>query len=303
MLKGVGPVALRLIGASPDVMSETQADTVRRVPRLAKSLGAPGAWDEASAAAARQVERATATGTLILGFEDPAFPVLLAQSKDSPYFLWVRGTLAPNPAKTVAVIGTRQPTRHGVLIAERITEFFVKEQWSVVSGLALGCDAIAHRAALAAGGHTVAVLAHGLQTVSPASHRTLAEEIVESGGALLSEFGFGVEPIPQQFVRRDKTQAGLARGVVMVQSDLKGGSLHASRAALSYDRWLAVPVPTSRDIDANEAKIQANLVLTSADSIAKRTLLHCGDRELTLVRSIHSRDDYPSLLSPATASS
>lgn len=296
MLKGVGPVALRLIAATPAFMEETRADTVRRVPRLAKSLEPQGAWEEAAAAAARQVERAEATDTLILGFGERDFPPLLARSKDSPFFLWVRGRLAENPDDSVAIIGTRKPTPHGVLIAERISEYFAKARWSVVSGLALGCDAAAHRATLRAGGHTVAVLAHGLQTVAPTSHRALADEIVESGGALVSEFGFGVDALPAQFVRRDKTQAGLAQGVVMVQSDLQGGSLHASRAAISYGRWLAVPVPTTRDVATNDPKIQANLLLTGSDNAARRSLLQCADEDLRLVRSIHGREDYASLV-------
>ncbi|WP_239709113.1 DNA-processing protein DprA [Luteibacter sp. 9133] len=298
MLKGVGPVALRLIGASPDLLDENMADTVRRVTRLAKSLDGSGSWDKAVGAAARQRDRAEATGTRILGFDEPDFPRLLAASKDAPYFLWVRGRLAPHPEQSVAIIGTRKPTHHGTLIAERISEFFVRHAWSVVSGLALGCDAIAHRAALAAGGHTVAVLAHGLQTVAPASHKGLAEEIIESGGALVSEFAFGVEPIPAQFVRRDKTQAGLARGVVMVQSDVDGGSLHASRAAISYGRWLAVPAPTARDLATDETRVRANVFLAGQDKGAQRSLLHCAYEDLHLLRPLHGKDDYPQLLAP-----
>jgi len=296
MLKGVGPVALRLIAESPVFMDESQAETVRRVPRLSRSLEPQGAWDEAVAAAARQQDRAEATGTRILAFGSPDFPALLARSKDSPFFLWVRGELPPTPEHAVAVIGTRKPTPHGTLIAERVSEYFARARWSVISGLALGCDAAAHRATLRAGGHTIAVLAHGLQTVAPASHKALAEEIVEAGGALVSEFGFGIDALPAQFVRRDKTQAGLAQGVIMIQSDLQGGSLHASRAAISYGRWLAVPVPTSRDLATNDPKIQANLVLTGSDDEARRSLLHCSDKDLRFVRPIHGKEDYGTLI-------
>jgi DNA processing protein len=91
------------------------------------------------------------------------------------------------------------------------------------------------------------VLAHGLQTVAPRQHQSLADDILAGGGALLSEFPFGRPPLPPQFVKRDRTQAGLAQGVVMIQSDVRGGSLHAARAALVYQRWLAVPYPTGKD--------------------------------------------------------
>lgn len=296
MLKGVGPVSLRQIAAVPHFMDESRTDTACRIPKLAKALEPADAWQNAVSAAARQRDRAEDTNTRILGFGEEAFPPLLGASKDSPFFLWVRGSLAPDPSKSAAVIGTRKPTPHGTVIAERVSEYLAHASWSVVSGLALGCDAAAHRAALKAGGHTVAVLAHGLQTVAPASHRGLAEEIVEAGGALVSEFAFGVEPLPAQFVRRDRTQAGLCRGTIMVQSDLAGGSLHASRAAIAYGRWLAIPVPTTRDLATNDAKIQANLVLTGSDRDAQRQLLHCSEEALRLIRPLHGREDYDALL-------
>lgn len=290
MLKGVGPASLRLIADSP---SFTREGTVRRVPRLSRIPGPQGAWDEA---ATRQQDRAESTGTPVLAFGSPDFPALLAKSKDSPFFLWVRGDLPSTPDIAVAVIGTRKPTPHGTLIAERMREYFARARWSVIGGLAFGCDATAHRATLRAGGHTIAVLAHGLQTVAPASHKALAEETVEAGDALVSEFGFGIDALPAQFIRRNKTQAGLAHGVIMIQSDIKGESPHAARAVISYGRWLAMPVPTSRDLATNDPKIQANLVLTSSDDEARRSLLHCGDKDLRFVRPIQGKEDYDTLI-------
>src|SRR5690606_3807633 len=140
-------------------------------------------------------------------------------------------------------------------------------------GLALGCDAIAHGAALDAGGHTVAVLAHGLQTIAPSTHRRLAEDILNKGGALVSQYPFGRGVIPQQFAQRDKTQAGMAQGVVLIQSDVQGGSLHASPAAIESGRWLAVPYPTESDRSAGAAKIKANLVLADGPPAARMELL------------------------------
>jgi len=296
MLKGVGPAALRLIATSSNLLEENRADVVSRVPRLAKLQISEANWLDAVELAQRQRERAELTDVKILSQADPSFPSLLSSTKDAPFFLWIKGRLSENPKKSVAVIGTRKPTHHGELIAQRITSYLVSHGVSVVSGLALGCDATAHRAALAANGHTVAVLAHGLQTISPSSHKVLAEEIIESGGALVSEFAFGVEPIPAQFVRRDRTQAGLSRGVVMVQSDWNGGSLHASRAAISYGRWLAVPFPTERDRDARESKIQANLTLSSGTEAEKLELLKCNRQDLKHLIVLFQKEDYPSLL-------
>jgi DNA processing protein len=105
-----------------------------------------------------------------------------------------------------------------------LTRYWAEKGWSIVSGLALGCDAIAHRTAVEVRAHTVAVLAHGLHTIAPAQHRKLPEDILEAGGALESEFPFGKAPLPAQFAKRDRTQAGLAQAVLPIQSDLTGGS-------------------------------------------------------------------------------
>jgi len=223
------------------------------------------------------------------------YPALLKLTPDRPFFLYILGHLAQRQSKTVAVIGTRNPTNHGGIIAERLTSFLVEDGWSIVSGLALGCDAIAHKTALAKGGHTIAVLAHGLQTIAPAQHERLSQEIVAKGGALVTEYGFGIKPYPPQFVKRDRIQAGLAQGVVMIQSDLDGGSLHASRASIEYKRFLAVPKPTDRDVSNYEKQIQTNLILCGSDCSAKMNLLKCNSSALDRVIVVNDKDDYPQL--------
>jgi DNA protecting protein DprA len=211
----------------------------------------------------------------------------------------VKGNLAPQPEKSVAVIGTREPTAHGELIARRIAKFFAEQGWSIVSGLAIGCDALAHKAALEHGAHTVAVLAHGLQTIAPSRHKGLAQEILDSGGALITEYRYGQGIQKQQYVKRDRIQAGIAQGVVMVQSDLVGGSLHASRASVEYGRWLAVPIATDRDREYGEPKVQANLLLANGDDRERSSLLRCSTQDLRRVFILRSRDDYVQLLTNA----
>ncbi|MCY1306147.1 DNA protecting protein DprA [compost metagenome] len=114
---------------------------------------------------------------------------------------------------------------------------------------------------------------------------------------MVSEYPFGTKPQPQFFVKRDRTQAGLAQGVVMVQSDIKGGSLHASRAALDYGRWLAVPYPTEEDIENKEPKIQANLTMANGGSAEKLGLLRCSNFDLERLNIIRGKDDYDKLIS------
>jgi DNA processing protein len=190
------------------------------------------------------------------------------------------------------VIGTREPTRHGEIIAERVTSYYAAQRWSIVSGLALGVDALAHRATLSAGGHTVAVLAHGLDTVAPKNHTALAQEILAKDGALVTEYPYGTRPYGPQFVKRDRIQAGLAAAVVLIQTDLRGGSLHASRAALEYGRVLAYPVPTEADIAREEPKIQGVLLIDRGEPSEVAAFLKCKAPALSRVRPLRSRDDY-----------
>jgi DNA processing protein len=296
MLSGVGPATLRRV-VSQCLESAPIVELTQRIPAIAKALVVPSAWERAQELAQEQCDAAQKAGAYIISALDEGYPALLSATKDDPFILFVKGTLFQTPEKSVAIIGTRQPTKHGEMITRRITDFFCSQRWSVVSGLALGCDGIAHRAAIEAGGHTVAVLAHGLQTVSPSQHRKLAEEILSSGGALVSEYRFGQGAMPNQFVKRDRTQAGLSRGVVMIQSDLKGGSLHASRAALDYERWLAVPYPTAADQQANEPKIQANLMIANSGAdIDRANLLKCHISRLSKVIVLRAREEYPQLV-------
>lgn len=297
MLSGVGPATLRRV-VSHGLVSAPIIELTQRIPAIAKAVAVPSAWELAQELAQKQRDAAEKAGAYIISALDEGYPALLSATKDDPFILFVKGTLSKTPEKSVAIIGTREPTKHGEMITRRITDFFCGQRWSVVSGLALGCDGIAHRAAIEAGGHTVAVLAHGLQTVAPSQHRKLAEEILNSGGALVSEYRFGQGALPTQFVKRDRTQAGLAQGVVMIQSDLKGGSLHASRAALDYERWLAVPYPTATDELANEPKIQANLMIANSDAdIDRANLLKCHLSRLSKVIVLRAREDYPRLVS------
>lgn len=301
MLRGIGPATLRKMAGMVNFETATPESMSYQFPANSTILRDGQAWKEALAEAEKQVEEAERYSARILSPLDPDYPTLLAATKDDPFLLFVRGTLAPNPAKSVAVIGTREPTKHGVLIAQRITQYFVEQGWSVVSGLAKGCDAIAHQSTLEHGGHTVAVLAHGLHTVAPKTNARLAEDILDKGGALVAEYRFGVEPRPEFFVKRDRIQAGLAQGVVMIQSDLKGGSLHASRAALDYGRWLATPYPTDQDRHNQEPKIQANLTLADGSTQSLMELLRCPATAIEKLIILRGREDYSRMTATSTA--
>lgn len=292
MLKGVGPAALKKVAGLNRSWELPIQDVGRAIPSIGKALEADdSSWERASEQAEQQIEAATKHHARILSPLDVDYPQLLLATKDDPFLLYVKGSLAKDPTKSVAIIGTREPTPTGEEVAKRITQVFVEQGWSIVSGLAIGCDAIAHKTALKFKGHTVAVLAHGLQTIAPTRHKGLAQEILDAGGALVSEYRFGQDVQPQQYVKRDRTQAGLAQGVVMIQSDVKGGSLHASRAALDYTRWLAVPYPTPKDLHNEEPKVQGNLLIADGPTPERASLLRCTVSALDRVRVLRDRHD------------
>lgn len=296
-LRQIGPAKLRALVISRCLDKlELGSDEATGVPAVDKALAEPGAWRKAQEDAVRQIEAAHSIGARILSVLDSDFPSELARSSDNPFLIYVQGCLPDADRPAIAVIGTREPTRHGQIIAARITKYLQEHQRSVLSGLAIGCDTVAHETCLRAGGHTIAVLAHGLHTIAPAANRGLAEDILASGGALVSEYEFGVEPSAPQFVRRDLTQAGLSTGVIMIQSDLKGGSLHASRAALKYGKWLAVPYPTIADRNAAAPKIRANLQIADGSPGERQELLACSIADLARIRILRSQEDYGALL-------
>ncbi len=299
-IKGVGPAALRNAMGVNNFKTASIDTIANQVPRIASALNnSPNAWDLAEVQANDQVELAKNDGGRILSIMDAEYPKLLKMTKDDPIVLFVKGELtcpSNDSDDFVALIGTREPTPHGEVITARIAEFFIANRWSIVSGLALGCDTVAHERAISLRGHAIAVLAHGLHTISPSRNKALAHAILDQGGALVTEYPYGQGPTPHQFVKRDRTQAGMSRGVVMVQSDLAGGSLHASRASISYGRWLAVPQPTAKDIAQKESKVQANSLISEGSPESICEFLSCDEPALDRVKVIRGRDDYPSLL-------
>ncbi len=297
-IKGIGPATLRKVySAHGQGLTTLDPDALHPLVPASVDLS-PASIDNAYDQAQFQVDKAAIFSAAILSHADPEYPSLLAGSKDDPFLLYVRGTLPRIDQRIIAIVGTRKPTHHGEVIAQRIARYCAEQNVSVVSGLALGCDAVAHQSTVQHGGHTIAVLAHGLHTVAPQENTPLADAILASGGAWVSQFPFGTDPIPANFVKRDRIQAGLAQGVVLVQSGMTGGSLHASRAALRSGRYLAAVHPTDTDLASNTHSIRATRLLTDAcvPQHDKAELLKCDEAQLALVKVIRTRDDYPLLI-------
>jgi DNA processing protein len=184
-------------------------------------------------------------GICALTLLDEDYPTNLRQVADPPPVLFVRGQLRPEDARAVALVGTRRATGYGRAVAERLARELVEAGVTVVSGLARGVDTFAHRATVAAGGRTIAVLGNGLDQVYPAENGILARDIIESeAGALVSEFAPGIPPDAVNFPRRNRVISGLSLVTVIVEAGEKSGALITADFALEQGRdVLAVPGP------------------------------------------------------------
>lgn len=206
-------------------------------PALARRL-----YEYAGAANVDAQERlmASADASLIT-LEDPEYPLHLAEIYDPPLVLFVKGELREEDEKAVAIVGTRRPTPYGVRMAESFARDLAARGVTVVSGLASGIDAAAHRGAIEAGGRTIAVLGNGVDVVYPAENRALMEEIPKHG-CLLSQFAMGVQPARGHFPYRNRIISGLSRGTLIVEAPLQSGALITARQAAEQGREVfAIP--------------------------------------------------------------
>lgn len=191
--------------------------------------------------APRAVADASRLGLAILPFQTSGYPERLCQIPDPPIVLWTRGGACVLDAPAVAIVGSRSATPTGISVASRLGRELAGAGLVVVSGLARGVDAAAHRGALDGSGRTIAVLGSGADVIYPPEHASLARQILERG-AIVSELPPGTPPRPRHFPLRNRIISGLARAVVVVEASEKSGSLITAKAALEQGRdVLAVP--------------------------------------------------------------
>ncbi len=176
----------------------------------------------------------------IIPWDSTNFPEKLKQIPEPPLILFAKGNVSIiNQSKAIGIVGTRNPSEYGVISSKKLGEISAKNNFVVVSGLAEGCDAAAHEGCLNENGQTIAVLAHGLQMIYPRQNTNLAERILEGNGCLLSEYAYGVRPARFSFIDRDRLQSGLSNGIVVVETDVKGGTMHTVDFCLKQKRKLA----------------------------------------------------------------
>jgi DNA processing protein len=182
------------------------------------------------------------SGCGVMTLADPDYPERLREIFDPPPVLWVRGDRALLSRPAIAVVGTRAPSPYGTGMAEMLSRDLAARRMVILSGMARGVDTAAHKGALKAGGPTVAVWGTGLDVVYPKENKGLAEEIILSGGAIVSEQPMGTFPAPQNFPLRNRIISGLSVGVLVVEAGEQSGTRVTARCALEQNRDVyAVP--------------------------------------------------------------
>jgi DNA processing protein len=208
----------------------------------------------------------------IISLKDVNYPQALADIYDAPPILFVKGDLNYTYDHSLAVVGTRKASNYGESICRKFMSAFGKHDFTIVSGLALGIDAIAHKEALKSGCKCIGVVGHGLNFAHPFSNRDLYRSILDSNGAIVSEFLPSIEPHPAFFPQRNRIIAGLARGTLIIEAAEKSGSLITANYAIEENRDVyAVPGDIQRLGSAGCNKMiqrsQAKLVLDPNDII------------------------------------
>jgi DNA processing protein len=197
---------------------------------------------EAARAADQELEKLAETGASIVTYHDEAYPERLRQIFDPPALLWLRGDAALLSTPSIAVVGTRHPTPYGTGMAELLSRDLAQRGVTILSGMARGVDTAAHKGAIAAQRPTMAVWGTGVDVIYPKENKSLAEQIVAGGGAILSEFPLGTFPAPQNFPRRNRILSGMSLGVLVIEAAEYSGTRVTARCALEQDREVfAVP--------------------------------------------------------------
>lgn len=247
LIPGLGPVSRKKLiqhfGTAYRILQASE-DELRSMPGIGEALVKQIQLHKASLLASLLAERTvrfvTQQNIQPLFITDPAYPQKLLHCPDAPTLLFWKGNTDLNAAAVISIIGTRSNSPYGQQVTEHLVASLPKEVL-VVSGLAYGIDAIAHKAALNNGQHTVGVLAHGLDDLYPPANRNLAKQMLNQGG-LLTEFHLQTKADKYNFPRRNRVVAGMANATVVIETAAKGGSMITADLAFGYNRELfAVP--------------------------------------------------------------
>lgn len=245
-VEGIGGILHRQlvhVFGSPEAVFHASAEQLRKVTGIGEQTAArirkKNQWIDL---AQKQLETLGKQGVDVFSYECSQYPNRLIPNYDSPAILYSKGkNMDLNMSKTVAIVGTRKSTAYGQEMTQRIVRELQSLQPTIISGLALGIDSMAHQTALECQLPTVAVLANGLDTIYPAVHKKMAEKMMEKGG-LISESPLGMKPIASLFLARNRIIAGLSDVCILVESAQRGGGMVTVEFAINYHKEVfAVP--------------------------------------------------------------
>ncbi len=242
-VKGIGAVRVRKLKAHFGSLQLAWSASEHDLAAAGLEAKTIGALSEARKTIfpQREVERLASVGATAVTWDDAGYPKLLREVADPPPVLFVRGTLTDADAWAVSIVGTRRATVYGREVTAMLAGELARNHITIVSGMARGVDAIAHQAALGAGGRTLAVLGCGVDVVYPPEHRKLAQQIIENG-ALISDYPPGTPPDAANFPPRNRIISGLSLGVIVVEADERSGALITAEFAAEQGRDVfAVP--------------------------------------------------------------
>jgi DNA processing protein len=238
LVPSVGPVQAKLLLShfSPEEIFRTRKSLLERIEGIgsirANNIRSFAGFSKAEA----ELSFIEKFGIRPIFLTDPAYPKRLLNCSDSPILLYYKGEADLNASRTLAVIGSRSHTEYGKIITEQLISALATLQVTIISGLAFGIDALAHKAALRAQLPTLGVLGHGLDQVYPPQHSSLAKEMIQNGGGLLTEFTSGTMPDRHNFPTRNRIVAGLSDAVVVIETGIKGGSMITAELANGYNK-------------------------------------------------------------------
>ncbi len=243
LVKGIGPAKLQALLDSFDSLKSAWFATELQLQKIG--------FDQRAILSLREsrsqldldkcLAQLEATGIVLLTWDSPEYPPYLREIPNAPPVLYQQGKLLAEDHLAVAIVGTRRLTSYGRQVTRDLVVGLVQNGVTIVSGLARGIDAVAHKTALEAGGRTIAVLGSGLDSIYPPEHRTLAQQIAGQG-VVFSEYGLGVQPEARNFPPRNRIISGLSLGLIVVEAGEESGALISANFALEQNREVfAVP--------------------------------------------------------------
>ncbi|MEZ4711118.1 MAG: DNA-processing protein DprA [Caldilineaceae bacterium] len=290
---GIGPARLELLISACGSVEAAWKASIRQLKEAGLDKRSLENLLEARRTVDPQAEltRVQSADIQVLTWDDAQYPANLRQTDAPPPVLYVRGELLPSDEWAVALVGTRRATAYGREVTHTVATDLTRAGVTIVSGLALGVDTVAHKAALEAGGRTIAVLGSGVDQIYPPQNRGLALEIAKQG-AVISEYPLGVRPEANNFPPRNRIISGLSRGIVVVEASQRSGALITANFAAEQGRDVfAVPGSILHPGSAGcNMLIQngATPLLTSNDVLEQLNLTHI--HELQSVRATTPTD-------------